>query len=146
MKNRAGRLSAAFFAAAAAVVLAAFPAMAGDWKKGTGENADSWWYDLGSGKWAKGWEWIDGDNDGMVSTDSMHWANFRGVHTSTKKRGISHADVVDMRRRRFTKRTCALRQRSAPALSAPRPMPILNLSFPIRRRKVKKPSSCCWTA
>ena len=66
MKNRAGRLSAAFFAAAAAVVLAAFPAMAGDWKKGTGENANSWWYDLGSGKWAKGWEWIDGDNDGVA--------------------------------------------------------------------------------
>ena len=66
MKNRAGRLSAAFFAAAAAVVLASFPAMAGDWKKGTGENADSWWYDLGSGKWAKGWEWIDGDNDGVA--------------------------------------------------------------------------------
>ena len=66
MKNRAGRLSAAFFAAAAAVVLASFPAMAGDWKKGTGENANSWWYDLGSGKWAKGWEWIDGDNDGVA--------------------------------------------------------------------------------
>ena len=32
----------------------------------------------------------------------MHWANFRGVRTSTRKRGISHADVVDIRRRRFT--------------------------------------------
>ena len=87
------------------MVLSAFPAMAGDWKKGTGENADSWWYDLGSGKWAKGWEWIDGDNDGMVSTDSMHWADFKGIRTSTTHRGISHADVVDMRRRRFTKKT-----------------------------------------
>ena len=47
---------------------------------------------------------FDGDNDGLVSTDSMRWANFRGVRTSTRKRGISHADVVDMRRRRFTKR------------------------------------------
>ena len=66
MKQKACRLSAAFFAAAAAAVLTASPAMAGDWKKGTGENADSWWYDLGSGKWAKGWEWIDGDNDGVA--------------------------------------------------------------------------------
>ena len=47
---------------------------------------------------------FDGDNDGLVSTESMHWGNFRGVRTSTKRRGISHADVVDMRRRRFTKR------------------------------------------
>lgn len=48
---------------------------------------------------------FDGDNDGLVSTDSMHWADFRGVRTSTTKRGISHADVVDIRRRRFTSRT-----------------------------------------
>jgi triacylglycerol lipase len=34
----------------------------------------------------------------------MHGANFRGIRTSTKRRGISHADVVDMRRRRFTRR------------------------------------------
>lgn len=66
MKHKACRLSAVFFAAAAAVCLTASPAMAGDWKKGTGENADSWWYDLGSGKWARGWEWIDGDNDGVA--------------------------------------------------------------------------------
>ena len=37
----------------------------------------------------------------------MQWANFRGIRTSTKRRGISHADVVDMRRRRFTKRAPA---------------------------------------
>lgn len=66
MKHKACRLSAVLFAAAAAACLAASPAMAGDWKKGTGENADSWWYDLGSGKWARGWEWIDGDNDGVA--------------------------------------------------------------------------------
>ncbi|MBQ1743886.1 MAG: alpha/beta fold hydrolase [Clostridiales bacterium] len=48
---------------------------------------------------------FDGDNDGMVSTDSMHWADFKGIRTSTTHRGISHADVVDMRRRRFTKKT-----------------------------------------
>lgn len=48
---------------------------------------------------------FDGDNDGMVSCDSMHWVNFKGIHTSPSRRGISHADVVDMRRMRFTSRT-----------------------------------------
>ena len=66
MKKRAGKLLSAFAAAAAAAVLMASPVMAGDWKQGSGENAGSWWYDLGSGKWAKGWQWIDGDNDGVA--------------------------------------------------------------------------------
>ena len=48
---------------------------------------------------------FDGDNDGMVSTASMRWADFKGVRTSTTHRGISHADVVDMRRMRFTKKS-----------------------------------------
>jgi len=47
---------------------------------------------------------FDGDNDGMVSTASAHWVNFKGVHTSPARRGISHADVVDLRRRKFTSR------------------------------------------
>ena len=48
---------------------------------------------------------FDGDNDGMVSVASASWENFKGVHTSATYRGISHADVVDLRRRRFTSRT-----------------------------------------
>jgi triacylglycerol lipase len=47
---------------------------------------------------------FDGDNDGMVSVDSAKWENFKGVHTAPSHRGISHADVVDFRRRRFTSR------------------------------------------
>ncbi len=47
---------------------------------------------------------FDGENDGMVSVASSRWANFKGVHTSSTRRGISHADVVDLRRRRFTSR------------------------------------------
>ncbi len=47
---------------------------------------------------------FDGANDGMVSVDSSRWANFKGVITSSSRRGISHADVVDYRRRRFTSR------------------------------------------
>lgn len=47
---------------------------------------------------------FDGENDGMVSVDSAKWENFKGVHTTPSYRGISHADVVDLRRRRFTSR------------------------------------------
>ena len=47
---------------------------------------------------------FDGDNDGMVSVASAKWENFKGVHTAPSRRGISHADVVDLRRRRFTSR------------------------------------------
>ena len=43
----------------------------------------------------------------LVSTASMHWADFKGVRTSTTHRGISHADVVDMRRMRFTSKSPA---------------------------------------
>lgn len=48
---------------------------------------------------------FDGDNDGLVSVSSATWGNFKGVHTSPSRRGISHADVVDLRRMKFTSRT-----------------------------------------
>ena len=35
---------------------AAFPAMAGSWKNGAGDNAARWWYDNGDNTWAaNGW-------------------------------------------------------------------------------------------
>ena len=66
MKQRRCKAAVLAAAACAAVSLTAFPAMAGSWKQGSGESAGSWWYDLGNGKWAEGWEWIDGDNDGVA--------------------------------------------------------------------------------
>ena len=66
MKQRRCKAAVLAAAACAAVSLTAFPAMAGTWKQGSGESAGSWWYDLGNGKWAEGWEWIDGDNDGVA--------------------------------------------------------------------------------
>lgn len=45
---------------------AAFPAMAGSWKNGAGDNATRWWYDNGDNTWAaNGWRWIDGNQDGV---------------------------------------------------------------------------------
>lgn len=44
----------------------AFPAMAGSWKNGAGDNATRWWYDNGDNTWAaNGWRWIDGNQDGV---------------------------------------------------------------------------------
>lgn len=45
---------------------AAFPAMAGSWKNGAGDNVARWWYDNGDNTWAaNGWRWIDGNQDGV---------------------------------------------------------------------------------
>lgn len=42
---------------------------------------------------------IDGQNDGLLSPRGVRWTNFRGVYTGAGRRGISHCDEVDMRRR-----------------------------------------------
>lgn len=40
-----------------------------------------------------------GDNDGLVSTNSMEWGQFLGVLSPKGKRGISHGDVIDLTRK-----------------------------------------------
>ena len=42
---------------------------------------------------------FDGANDGLVSVESAKWGDFRGVLLSAGKRGISHMDEIDIRRR-----------------------------------------------
>jgi triacylglycerol lipase len=41
---------------------------------------------------------LDGDNDGLVSIDSAVWGEFRGVLSSGSRRGISHGDIIDLKR------------------------------------------------
>ena len=41
---------------------------------------------------------VDGDNDGLVSIDSAKWGEFRGVITAPGRRGISHGDIIDLKR------------------------------------------------
>ena len=48
---------------------------------------------------------IEGENDGLVSVKSAEWGEFKGVKRSNSKRGISHCDEVDLRRRKFTKKS-----------------------------------------
>lgn len=45
---------------------------------------------------------FEGENDGIFSPRSVAWGNFRGVYTGAGRRGISHYDEVDFRRRRFS--------------------------------------------
>lgn len=47
---------------------------------------------------------IEGKNDGLLTPDAVKWGDFRGIYKSNSRRGISHCDEVDMRRRRLTKR------------------------------------------
>ena len=39
-----------------------------------------------------------GENDGLVSVDSAQWGTFRGVIRNKYRRGISHGDMIDLRR------------------------------------------------
>ena len=45
---------------------------------------------------------LEGKNDGLLTPESAAWTNFRGVWRGVKRRGISHADEVDMRRMNFS--------------------------------------------
>ncbi|MFR1834524.1 MAG: hypothetical protein ACLSX5_15420 [Lachnospiraceae bacterium] len=45
----------------------AMTAFAGTWQKGAVPNENRWWYDNGNGTYASnGWQWIDGNNDGLA--------------------------------------------------------------------------------
>ena len=46
---------------------------------------------------------VEGENDGLVTPASAEWTNFRGILRGSSNRGISHADEVDLRRRKLSK-------------------------------------------
>lgn len=48
---------------------------------------------------------IEGENDGLLTPEAVKWSNFKGVYYGVGNRGISHYDEVDLRRRRFSKKT-----------------------------------------
>ncbi len=54
------------------------------WKNGTGENQDKWWYDNGNGTYtSNGWQWIDGNNDGVVECYYFDANGWLLVNTTT---------------------------------------------------------------
>lgn len=56
-----------------------------------------WWSNLIIGR-------VEGENDGLVTVESARWANFGGVWRGAGKRGMSHLDEVDFRRRPLKRR------------------------------------------
>lgn len=42
---------------------------------------------------------IEGENDGLLPPDAVKWGEFRGVCRGCGRRGISHVDEIDLRRR-----------------------------------------------
>ena len=46
-------------------LLAVTPASAGEWRQSEKDGALRWWFDFGGGKFATGWNWLDGDKDGV---------------------------------------------------------------------------------
>ena len=47
---------------------------------------------------------IEGENDGLVTPEAAKWTNFGNILRGATRRGISHADEVDLRRMNFTKK------------------------------------------
>ena len=47
---------------------------------------------------------FDGENDGLLSPESVKWGEFRGIYRGAGRRGISHCDEIDLRRRRLSKK------------------------------------------
>lgn len=41
---------------------------------------------------------LEGENDGLVSVNSAKWGDFRGVIFNRYQRGISHGDMIDLKR------------------------------------------------
>ncbi|MBC8547384.1 triacylglycerol lipase [Clostridiaceae bacterium NSJ-31] len=41
---------------------------------------------------------VEGENDGLVSIESAKWGEFRGVFHNRCRRGISHGDIIDLKR------------------------------------------------
>ncbi|WP_010250029.1 esterase/lipase family protein [Acetivibrio cellulolyticus] len=41
---------------------------------------------------------VEGENDGFVSIESSKWGEFKGVLSTKHNRGISHGDLIDLRR------------------------------------------------
>ena len=47
---------------------------------------------------------FEGENDGLLAPRSVKWGDFRGTFRGEGRRGISHCDEVDMRRRPLSKK------------------------------------------
>lgn len=45
---------------------------------------------------------LEGENDGLVSTESAKWGEFKGIVRNRRHRGISHGDIIDLKREDYS--------------------------------------------
>lgn len=65
-------------------LLMATTALAGTWQAGTGANQGKWWYDNGNGAYtSNGWQWIDGNGDGVAESYYFDENGWLLTNTST---------------------------------------------------------------
>ena len=50
-------------------------------------------------------KYYEGENDGLLTPQSVKWGDFKGIIKSNSFRGISHCDEVELRRRKFTNKS-----------------------------------------
>ena len=48
--------------------------------------------------------WLEGENDGLLTPEAVKWGNFRGILRGNGRRGVSHCDEIDLRRRPLCKK------------------------------------------
>lgn len=46
---------------------------------------------------------IEGENDGLLTPEAVRWGDFKGVYRGIGRRGVSHCDEIDLRRRPMSK-------------------------------------------
>lgn len=67
--------------------------LAGTWRQGTVPNENHWWYDFDNGAYAKeGWQWIDGNNDGIEECYYFDKDGWLLVNTTTPDNFTVNAD------------------------------------------------------
>ena len=47
---------------------------------------------------------LEGENDGLLTPEAVAWGNFRGIIRGAGRRGVSHCDEIDLRRRPLCKK------------------------------------------
>lgn len=91
---RKGMKAILFAGAAVGLTLGAtMVSFAGTWKTGEGADQNKWWYDFDNGTYAKnGWQWIDGNNDGIAECFYFDQSGWMLAGTSTPDGYTVNAD------------------------------------------------------
>ena len=48
---------------------------------------------------------VEGKNDGLLTPEAVKWGEFKGIYRGVGRRGISHCDQIDMRRKPLSKKS-----------------------------------------